>query len=284
MALFCIGLSGCGLYVIHQSKPAGDHKGVPFFVKAAGCKHEVTRLEPYYVLTMTSKTADKTESETTTLSRSQFNSPEVITLRSKLAKSGTDGAELRAMWDKVRAMHYEPHMPESKVSADDWFVVSDVVAADAYVDYAHPYTLNVRMPLIGSAKADVKLADDGTLTEASAEKEDKTISELFPVKELIKSAAGIVAFDGGPATLELAIEEKGVKYTRRYRIDKLNPPCVATDEQRKEAGAYDLTVEDVTGTKKESEEDSIIVSGSIKMPKQKASKGDTPKSGATEKK
>lgn len=99
---------------------------------------------------------------------------------------------------------------------------------------------------------------------------------MFPIKELIKGAAGIVGFDAaGTVTIELGIEEKGVKYIRRYRITGLNPPCVASEEQRTESGLYDLTVEDVTAAKKESDEDSISVSGSIKLPKQEASKSAT---------
>jgi len=78
-----MALSSCGMYVIHKSTPAGDHSGVPFFVKTTGCRHEVTRLEPYYVLTLTTKNEEKTESsETTTLSKSQFNSKPVLDLRS----------------------------------------------------------------------------------------------------------------------------------------------------------------------------------------------------------
>lgn len=277
IAALCIPLCGCGMYVIHKSKPAGDHTGVPFFIKSAACKHEVTRLEPYYVLTLSTKMGEKAlSSETTILSRSQFNSKPVLDLRSQLAKATADGGEIRGLWDLVRALHYEPHMPEKEIKPDDWFVISDTVAAETYVDYQNPYTLNVRTPLIGSAKADVKLADDGTLTEASAEKGKKTISELFPIKELIKGAAGIVGFDAaGTVTIELGIEEKGVKYIRRYRITGLNPPCVASEEQRTESGLYDLTVEDVTAAKKESDEDSISVSSSIKLPKQKASKSAT---------
>ncbi|HZQ25195.1 MAG TPA: hypothetical protein VFA89_20580 [Terriglobales bacterium] len=272
----CLLLSGCGMYVIHKSTPQGDHTGVPFFVKAAACKHEVARLEPYFVMTLTTKMGDKVQSaETTTLSRTQFNSKTVLDLRSALASATPEqGGDIRALWDAVRALHYEPHRAESQVAPDDWFITSDTVTPDVYVDYGVPYTLNVRTPLIGSAKADVKLADDGTLTEASAEKEDKTISELFPIKELIKGAAGIVGFDAaGTVIIELAIEEKGVKFTRRYRIKDLAPPCTATAAQRTESGPYDLIVEDVGAAKKESDDDSISVSGSIKLPKAKGSKG-----------
>ena len=268
-------LSGCGMYVIHKSTPQGNHTGVPFFVKAAACKHEVVRLEPYFVMTLTTKKGDKVEStETTTLSRTQFNSKPVLDFRAALASSSTgQEAEIRTLWDAVRALHYEPHRPEGQIAANDWFIISDTVAPDVYVDYQTPYTFNVRTPLIGSAKADVKLADDGTLTEASAEKEDKTISELFPIKDLIKGAAGIVGFDsGGTVTVELSTEEKGVKYTRRYRLSAVTPPCNATADQRTESGPYDLIVEDVGAAKKESDDDSISVSGSIKLPKPKGSK------------
>ncbi len=95
----------------------------------------------------------------------------------------------------------------------------------------------------------------------------------FPIKDLIKGAAGIVGFDSaGTVTIELAAEEKGVKYTRRYRLSAVAPPCSATAEQRAESGPYDLIVEDVGAAKKESDNDAINVSGSIKLPKPKGSK------------
>jgi hypothetical protein len=261
-------LAGCSAYVVKRSTPAGDHKGIPFVVKTAACKHEVVRLEPYYVLTFTEKKDDKIvgSPETTVLSRSQFATPAVTNLRTQMA-----GANARMLWAAVRAMSYDPYLPESAVAAADWFVVSDKVMPEVYVDYEHPYTLNARRPLIGSVQATTKLNDDGTLSEGTTQSEDKTLStllDLVPAKELIKSAAGLavaaVSAAPGASVFELAIEQKGVTYTRTYHSDDL-PPCQNQAEVL--AAPHDLVIADVTAEKKEKDDNTIQVNGSVKLPK-----------------
>jgi len=262
-------LAGCSAYVVKRSTPAGDHKGIPFVVKTAVCKHEVVRLEPYYVLTFTEKKDGKIvgSAETTVLSRSQFATDAVRNLRTQMA-----GANPRNLWNAVRVMTYDPYLPESAVAAANWFVVSDKLMPEVYVDYEHPYTLNARRPLIGSVQATTKLNDDGTLSEGTTQSEDKTLStllDLVPAKELIKSAAGVAAADfvppsGATSVFELAIEQKGVTYTRTYHSEDL-PPCQNQAEDL--AAAHDLVVADVTADKKEKDDNTIQVNGSVKLPK-----------------
>lgn len=269
---------GCGTLVVKKAERAGEFHGVPFYVKTAGCKHQVVRLEPYFALTLTTKDGEKVLStEATTLSFSQFKSKEVTDLRSALAGKGSSaGSSIRTLWDKVRAMHYNPHIKELENTSEDWFIVSDVVSPYVYVDYKHPYTLNSRRPAIGSAQVSAKLGEDGTLSEASGQGEDKTLSTflgLIPTTDLIKSAAGIVGFDGaGTFTIELAIQEKGVKFTRTYWLKDTFPPCSVDAEARREVGPYDLTVEELGAEKKSSDEDAIKVNGTIQLPKPKEPK------------
>jgi hypothetical protein len=274
--MMCLVVTGCGVYVVKKSTPAGDHHGIPFYVKQSACKREVILLEPYYVLTLTTKQGDKVVSaESTVLSRSQFNSQPVVELRNLLASSSPAGSQLRLLWDQVRGMHYEPHVSEFQVKPDDWYVVSDTVTPDVYVDYEHPYTLNARRPAIGSSEATTKLNEDGTLSEATAKIDDKTISsllDLIPAKELIKGAAGIAAFDGGgTVAIELAVEPKGINYSRSYRILK---PCTAvTRADFRGIEAYDLKIEEADSSKSSKDSgDSISVSGTIKLPKAKTDK------------
>ena len=55
-------------------------------------------------------------------------------------------------------------------------------------------TTLIRRPIIGTAKADIKLANDGTMTEGSGELEKDPCSlflDLLPLKELISKGAGL---------------------------------------------------------------------------------------------
>jgi hypothetical protein len=272
-------LSGCGLYVVKKSRPAGKHHGIPFYVKTGGCKREILRLEPYYILTLTTKAGDKViRSESAVVSKLQFNLPAVRSFRDAMAgQSIPAGVSIDDLWNPVKLLQYEPHRPEMEIEVGNWFVISDTMTPYTYVDYEHPYTLNARRPIIGSASATTKLAEDGTLSEGTAQIEDKTLETvlgLVPAADLIKSAAGIHAMAAlGPGNLsyELKIEQKGVKFTRLYRYPANHTACLRVADAGVDPtdAKYDLVVEDVGEEKKPSDENTVKVNGSIQLPKSK---------------
>jgi hypothetical protein len=213
LLLLSLCLSGCGLYVVKKSSPAGDHQGIPFYVKTAGCKREIVRLKPYYLLTLTTKTGDKTsESESAAVCREGAASREFETLLDVARKGG----DITASWQAVKQLACD--ITEEPASASkDWYLTSDTISDYAYVDYQNPYTLNVRRPLIGSASATTKLASDGTLTEGTAQVEDKTGSTLLgliPTSALAARTVGGTKPEAVAFPYELKIELKGVKFTR----------------------------------------------------------------------
>jgi hypothetical protein len=262
------------LYVVKKSAPAGDHDGIPFYVKTAGCKREIVRLKPYYLLTLTSRTGDKTsQSESTAVCGENMTSADF----QNLVNTARVGGNIGGLWNDVKKMSCTL-TEQSPVGSKDWFVTSDTIASYTYVDYENPYTLNVRRPIMGTASATTKLAEDGTLSEGTAQVEDKTGETLLgaiPSSDLIKNAAGIAIAALAPtASYELKIEDKNVKFTWTYRDPATHGGCekdASLVSDPPTVGKADLVIEDAAASEKKSVDDSnsVKVSGSIQLPKAK---------------
>ena len=274
LGILMSGLTGCGLYVVKKST-AGDHHGIPFYVKTAGCKREIVRLKPYYLLTLTTKTGEKSsQSESTFICKQHVASSEFHALLDE-ARAGSD---VSASWGAVKNLTCDLTAEPFAGSANS-FIASDTISNYAYVDYQNTYTLNVRRPIIGSASATTKLATDGTLSEATAQIEDKTLSTLIsalPTSDLIKGAAGIapaVAFAPNLNPYELKIDEKAVKFTWTYYDPGTHGACeqdAKLTSNPPNSGTPDLAVEDASAPKKPADDGNTVkVSGSIQLPKAK---------------
>jgi hypothetical protein len=273
--LLSFSLTGCGLYVVKKSAPAGNHHGIPFYVKTAGCQRQIVRLKPYYLLTLTTtRTGEKTgHSESTTVCREHYTADDLLRLFDDV-RSG-NGPDIEPRWKAVIALSSTCDLHgESIVGSKNSFLASDSIAAYTFVDYQTPYTLNVRKPIIGSASATTKLSPDGTLSEGTAQMEDKTLSTLIsavPTSDLIKSAAGIAAAAAPTVSYELKIEEKAVKFTWTYHDPAThsaceNDPGLVSDPPT--TGKPDFVVEDAGGDRKPADDGNTIkVNGSIQLPK-----------------
>jgi hypothetical protein len=71
-------------------------------------------------------------------------------------------------------------------------------STDVRIATGEDHYINVRRPAIGTASATVKLAPNGTLTEATASVDDQTISgivtavtSLIPISDIVSSAVGL---------------------------------------------------------------------------------------------
>lgn len=269
-------LTGCGLYVVKKSTPAGDHHGIPFYVKTAGCKREIVRLKPYYLLTLTTKTGEKTGlSESKAICREGIASTDFQTL----VNDARAGNNITAAWNAMRSLTCNL-TTEPFAGSVNSFIASDTISNYAYVDYQNTYTLNVRRPIIGSASATTKLATDGTLSEATAQIEDKTLSTLIsavPTSSLIgpASVAATAARAPSPPPYELKIEEKAVKFTWTYYDPATHGACeqdAKLTSNPPNSGTPDLAVEDASAAKKpEDDSNTVKVNGSIQLPKAKDS-------------
>lgn len=289
---FC-AFTGCATFNVKKGASHTQVPGIPFYIKQAACKHQTVYIEPYYVLTLTVKFPDKTlVSSSGVLSKSQFESAPVQQIRSIVGEKAkldqNDAQQLADLWDKnVRGRLYNPYRPENQIKPEDKYILANTLTPEIYVSYtdADQYFYNVDRPVIGSVQASIKLGPDGTLSEASAQVEDKTVStilSLFPVSDLIKTAASdapaaafmaeaVGAPPGAPTVeLELKTERKGIKFTRTS-FEKIQPPCQALNNNEV-TEPYSLAVEDVGGGDKPDDGNNISVNGTIKLPKSQPAK------------
>jgi hypothetical protein len=240
---FLVGLTGCRTAQVTKAKaPVSANKtdkldGIPFYIKKAACKHEVVWLEPIYTLTLeeiTTPEGANAKPQTTprgaaVLSLSQYQEdPAVQKFLKALSQVGAQFEDVLKAWDDITKVPYTPtKFPDAK----NRVLVSNANTPDVYVDYAETYYINAKNPVAGSAKVDTKLGSDGTLTEASAEIESKTLETLLgPINAAITAGLPLAAKAEAQVKaplkqLKLTTEVSGFKHTFS-RIDPSTTfPC-----------------------------------------------------------
>jgi hypothetical protein len=143
---------------------------------------------------------------------------------------------------------------------------SNFVAPDRYVDATVVFFYNVTKPFAGTANAEIDLNDQGILSKASAQIEDKTLATILsalPISDLIKGAVTRASLakanvpppptEKGAAVkykIDLQLETRIYKHTHSKVDSAEKPPCPASS---KLVGAdnntdYNFTVEDITAS------------------------------------
>ncbi len=142
---------------------------------------------------------------------------------------------------------------------------------------SQPYYINAKRPVAGSVKLDNKLASDGTLTEVSAEIEDKTIEAIATgIKDITSAVGTAVKAEQVPSTvqhLKLSITTAGFKHTLSKFEPQTSLPCKAGGFEIEAPYRYSRTeVTAASDTKKPDTKGSkITVSGEVVLPEPKAS-------------
>ncbi len=242
--------------------------GMPFYIKKAACVHSAVWFEPVYTLTLelTNTPADAKAKPTT-------NQLGTAILSLKQLQSETAQDLFHALNDDSPTIN-DVMKPTNFPDASNRILVSNTSEPRLYVDYSQPYYLNVTRPVAGSAKIDNKLASDGTLTEVSAEIEDKTIETIATGIKDIVTAVGTAAKSLTPEPvqkLKLSVVVGGFKHT----LSKLDPtaamPCAAAKEDVAAPYTYTRTEVSAPAEKKaaDSKGSKISVSGEIVLPEAK---------------
>jgi hypothetical protein len=254
---------------------------MPFYVKKAACLHSVVWLEPVYTLTLelTNTPADPKAKATTAqlgsviLSLSQLQAKPTQDLFHAMNDDSPTIESVLKAWIPVATQAGTPYTPTTFPDATNRILIANTSEPQLYVDYSQPYYLNVTRPVAGSAKIDNKLANDGTLTEVSAEVEDKTIETIATgVKDLVTavgSAAKAMTAES-VQKLKLSVTVSGVKHT----LSKLDPtatmPCAAVGNDVAAPYVYSRTEVNAPAEKKADAKGSkISVSGEIVLPEAK---------------
>lgn len=269
-------VTSCSVLRVHRG---GKTDGVPFYVRTAVCRHEVTWLEPVYTLTLEAVSSQGATQVVTNLGSAEFSLSSYSDRKnradiSSLKQAVESGQDPMGMWASIQTKGTYNPVAQADPQPGDIVLVSNVNKVETTVDYRDPYYFNAHRPLIGTAKADIKLATDGTMGEASAEVESKTLQsflDLLPIKQLVSTAAGIKAAGGGaPLTYRLQIESKAIKHTH-YRYQALNasqagPPCPALPAAAFSDPSYNREREDAAKPEKTSDKNAVQVNGEIKLP------------------
>jgi hypothetical protein len=282
--------AACGpaLRVTKSNQPVD---GIPFYVKEARCLHQMVYTMPYYRLTLQSLNGQKVQgSESITISEHDYVTNATVQslltlLRKKPPLSDPDFIQVSLYWNDIQTLS------SKSLYEADWpsHLISNSMTAKVFVNYGTVYTLNAKSPLAGSVNADYKLGPDGTLTEASAQITDQTLSTILaalPISNLITTAAsgGFAAalVEGVPPptqiTVQMVVEQRAIK-TTKSQIIPFTPGCpddtkFATDPPNTPKPPLGILVEDVgadsvNSSQSKADDNSINVSGKITLPKPK---------------
>jgi hypothetical protein len=287
LILICTGCQTLQVKRAHVPTDAKDKQiadgvpGMPFYIKKAACAHSVVWFEPVYTLTLelTNTPVDAKAKPTTNqlgtavLSLKQLQSKNAQDLFHAMNDDSPTINDVMKAWTKVATQEGTPYTPTNFPDASNRILVSNTSEPQLYVDYSQPYYLNVTRPVAGSAKIDNKLAGDGTLTEVSAEIEDKTIETIATGIKDIVTAVGTAAKSLTPEPvqkLKLSVVVGGFKHT----LSKLDPkavmPCAAAGEDVAAPYTYSRTEISAPAEKKaDSKGSKISVTGEILLPEAK---------------
>jgi hypothetical protein len=268
--LLSLSSIGCGVALRVNHRPAGTTgtptsvPGVPFYPKRARCRQEVVWVEPIYTLTLVALLPDKNGAlqshprGVVVLSRSNFESQEVVDFMKVLNNRPTDEGTVLTYWQKVvaRADANVLSRDFSSLAVADRILAGRSAAPAVYVDYADQYYVNAKLPVAGSANVDAKVAADGSLSEASGQVQTQTLQTILsalPVSSVITGGLGLggksIAATGEIEAFQLTIAISGYRHTLARFVDypSSSAPCpVATDITLADAAEYKR--EDITAT------------------------------------
>ena len=262
LLLLLTATEGCTVLHIQHTQAGVTSKvpGVPFFPKRARCRQEIVWLEPIYTLNLAALVPDKDGTlqsrprGSVTLSLSAFQSDDVKQFVKTLNHRPTNEAIVQAGWDKIVA-NADPQVLSrsfANLGEDDRILLARSAAPAVYVDYADQYYINAKSPLSGSANVDVKVAEDGSLTEASGQLENKTLDTILgalPISSVITGELGLAAGKsieeaGNIEAYQLTIGISGYRHTLAHFVDYpvVPTPCpvaaaislAAADEYKRE--------------------------------------------------
>ena len=255
-----LGLGGCG--TVYQIKEgAARVHGVPFYVKTGACRQEQVYLETLVRVTLLESKAGKFEPIKSVLATGTNYHQKAATL------SGDPRVFVKNLPDitgELRAF-----------AANETVLVSNTATMEARVDYLKQYYVNVTRPLVGSASAAAKLAADGTLTEATGEVEDSTLStllDLLPINAFLTSKFAPPAPEDAKESPEfrLQVEPVLVRHTLfKVHLDADAAKCdpAKLPELTKANANYRRENVEGGGGAKPPGDNTVTVSGTVVLPK-----------------
>jgi hypothetical protein len=174
--------------------------GVLFYAKKGVCNKESVWLEPQYTLTFTiAADGGLPQTRSMVLSRKGYEAPETKelfktltglknTYRVREIVHDSCPAKIGKQWDDVARIPDYKVVTDIDTNADNLgaaqkqgniLLVTNKAEIGAAPDYKRPLYLNALSPWDGSAQVNATLASDGTLTQASVQRDDETLNTIL---------------------------------------------------------------------------------------------------------
>lgn len=276
--MFVVALvsAACGgkLYEVHSETT--PRKGIPFYVVAGNCTQETVYLETIYQVALVVP-AEGTTPPFVVMEQNFTEKVYVSAEMTRLKEAITNGATLTAVGALFNTLprYIQTEVPETE---DEVILVSNVNKPGTYVNYGAVHYVNVNKPRSGSASATAKLSSDGTLTEATAAVEDKTLETVLATLPIKEALLGVITGGGsGTRALGLGVERAHVQLiatpmrfkhilTRTTPGDGTCKALLKIEIDAKDANRRREAVGDSSAGEK-SDENAIGVAGKIVPPK-----------------
>lgn len=232
LAAVCLfSLLFCSCSVLHVQRGEEKLPGLPFYSKIGVCRHQVVWAEPVYTLNLKSVTTvvatgkeEVADLGTINISHSTYASANEQKCPIKQLKIDVaTGQDPIPAWKSLIENNcaYDPIVPGIKDKNNDIVLVSNTNTLLPQVDYRNVYYINAKHPFAGSAKVDAKLNADGSLSEGSAEVDDRTFEAIVSLLSApFSGAASSTATTPATATAKPeAAGTKAVATITTYRLD-----------------------------------------------------------------
>jgi hypothetical protein len=246
--------------------------GIPFYAVGYQCLHSTVWLQPVYSVSVvvTSSNGDYVTSATKYLGRLEFDdsgTQNVLNAVKAASQASTGVADYKAILDEFTKLpDVDPVTFDTTKITDansdesqEVMLASNTVAPERFVDTRSIYFYNVNKPITGPASAEIDLSNEGILSKASGQVEDKTLPTILsalPISDLIKAGVAVAYVRPGPPQpagagkykLDLQIQTRIYKHTRSQAEPGATIPCSPTPMLVGADGSkdYNFTVEDVT--------------------------------------
>ena len=248
-------LPGCSGFSIHQHKSGtdadtadGSADGIPFYRKIGVDKQTTVYTRTWFDVHFILEDVDPNKPEKTknkregnlAFSQRRWNDTKAATANDRAVKAAELGCPLeRIIKDYEAAIGINPLTMKTiadeadiaKSTTDDGLnqsMISNVIKQETVVDYDNVYYYNVTIPAFGTANATLKLAGDGTLTEASSAVDTTKLADVIPLAEFL--------------TKKLHLEQKEKPQTAAFIIPPAGKRPEGYDEC-KSKGPHNLMIE-----------------------------------------
>jgi hypothetical protein len=253
MAFLLLAVAGCRRkafsIIVEPLTDASEKKavdGVPFYKKIPVWLQTSVYLDPYYEISLFVSQGEPGKGVATTAIPSakmliaESDLPKFSNFVNQAKKLTSEGAIISKFKRivpekdqyKIRGPSSFKDIPKEEGPKKDSMklpkLYSNSTEEKIVVDWKNLYYINYLVPVVGSSSLTAEFGDDGTLTKAAGETEDKTletivgaVSTFLPIKEFLtdkwipQAAAkrGGVRETKGMIAISLGIEKKICKYT-----------------------------------------------------------------------